>query len=198
MSEGKRWNYLEVNRGRYLCFEHGSFCDSSDGYLKACPLCPEDRTAIWAENPVDRALQVINNLQNRSKRNAALASVISGGLAGLGLIAKLFPENEGQELFSQGFFVFAVGSLLVAIACYAFSMRHVPIVDQQGRYRNETIEGFSSFFSKETRSFECWHSSAGLFVGLAVILFIISVSVPPIKDVYYEYQFRKMSDGAKI
>ncbi len=152
--ENKKWHYLKVNRGRYLCPRHGGFCDSCDGYAKECPLCEslDEDKKNWQINPVNRALEIIRGLQARS---ISRFSILSGIVAALGLFA-LFNDNTATALnkainSSSGILLFISSvCFFLSFICYLASMAHVKVT-----YRDKTcgIFGTAKFLKKTTK---CW------------------------------------------
>ena len=142
------WHYLDVCRGRYLCELHGGFCDSSDNYQSECPLCrklcnsSEDfkiSCATWTRNPVDRGLQIMRNLQNRSARNAAIVGGISSTLT----VVAVLSGDAGNLISSVAdnlFFLFlvscAIVALLISAGLFLFSMSHMAVIDEKSLWRS--------------------------------------------------------------
>ena len=163
-SNEKTYNYLCVNRGRYLCPEHGSFCDSSDGYSKECLLCmgdPIDKTK-WQPNRIDRLLQVVNGLQNRSKRNLALSASLIGGIGALRIFSGLIP---GGLKFTASIWVttpIVIGLMLLVLSlgAYAVSMPHIKTTDNSSMH-SKTLSEWEKFLACQLEKFERWHSLRG-------------------------------------
>ncbi len=190
--ENKKWHYLKVNRGRYLCLEHGSFCDNCDGYVKKCPLCESSKEdkKNWQINPVNRALEIIRGLQQRS---ISRFSILSGIVAALGLLA-LFNDNTATVLNkainspSGILLFFASICFFASFIFYLASMAHVKVT-----YRDKTcgIFGTAKFLKKTTKcwerymvcylhAFEICHKVGNILLCSSVgflILFIISLPI---------------------
>ncbi|MEQ9567922.1 MAG: hypothetical protein RLN85_19290, partial [Pseudomonadales bacterium] len=184
----------EVNRGRFLCSVHGGFCDSVDGYSNVCPICKHNENVSLQVNPVDRSLHIINGLQNRSKRNAALVTAVSGGLASIGVLTKLVPGSTEIVSVSQPWFLASILILVVAVVLYGLSMKHVSITDRKG-FKIDSIEGFERYLAGKTRNFECWHNCASTFVAVAVFCFATSIGWPILEDLYSQYKWSETTDG---
>jgi hypothetical protein len=183
VTEKKKWEYLDVCRGRYLCPAHGSFCDSSDAYQNYCPRCQKDcelMRARFENNPVDRGLQIMRNLQNRSAR---YASILAGLFASIAAIAILLAERDlssGTVLnnyYFQGVCLISVATGLSSLGLFLWSMGHMPTIGskgpEKGRFMKKTIYGWEEHVAHYLSLFERRHTW-GIFVFLiAVTIFII-------------------------
>jgi len=175
------YHFLSVNRGRYLCKEHGAFCDSSDGYLDACPLCPSGKENEWAVNNVDRALQILANLQSRSQRSL---TVVSGLFGAFGLASLLSKASGGDISALQMPVIFpALSAALFLISIWFFltSMAHMDLIDESG-FMTLGIEEWENKVADCIRDNERLHFWAGVSFGAAItvlsggLLFIIVVA----------------------
>ena len=173
----RQWHYLEVNRGRYLCAEHGGFCDSSDGYSKSCPLCSEKTRAAWVNNNLDRTLQIVKNLQSRSQRSLAVVITFVGAFG----IAKLFDKQEvigGVFRTSSGWLLSsAVFLMIMAIGLYLLSMGHISVVPS-GRFEKKTLAEWEEHFAKKLRTLEKRHNSAGGVFAAALLIAFVGIAFP--------------------
>ncbi len=152
-SEDNKWHYLKVNKGRYLCSKHGGFCDSSDSYIGACPLCDKnDDDKHWQINHVDTALQIVRNLQARSMKRFYIIYGVTGFL---GLLS-VFPEFDIADYLSnlcwlsKAVLVLFGGCFFLSFIFYLASMAHVKVT-----YRDKTCGffGTAKFLKKTTK---CW------------------------------------------
>lgn len=188
MSSQKPWPYLEICRGRFLCEEHGGFCDSSDNYSRKCPLCCKSEECDlkekveWVANPVDRGLQIMRNLQNRSARNASI-------VAGLfGLLSAIFLLNGGDtKLLGQAFQESAILKVLLGAAIpallslglFLFSMSHMPTIDKNAeknaKFMIKTCEDWEAHVATHLWRFETSHKLGIYFYIVAVILLIFGL-----------------------
>ncbi|WP_421701559.1 hypothetical protein [Aliiroseovarius sp.] len=183
----KDWQYWEINRGRFLCPEHGGFCDSCDGYAKECPICASGSGSVgrgYLVNPVDRALQVINGLQKRSKRNVSLVSGITGGLAGLSILAKLGKVADSENAFGflgiqpiPWLYVSGLVLLILSVACFAGSMKQIDVT-KDDEFLSCSIQEFQSYLAKETAKLEHLHRMAGFSFSLAATALVLSLFAP--------------------
>lgn len=170
------YHYLEVCRGRYLCVTHGGFCDSSDGYAAKCPLCEVAESAEWRVNPIDRALQILGNLQSRSARNLKL---VTGGLAALIALKTLVEAIDGEWSAPGQTLGFVIILILVAIASYMVSLAHMKTV-QNGRFGRKCLDEWENSISKYVGRSEISHRVGGVSVLLALFLAMLSVLNGPI------------------
>ncbi|WP_291735778.1 hypothetical protein [Leisingera sp. F5] len=181
MSE-KRWGFTEVSSGRYLCQEHGGYCDASDSYLNKCPICTPGDEASKVYNPVQRLLRVINGLQERSKRNLTLATSVFGGLSVLKLLQRAVPAEEaldGYSLFFTGevwggFLVITALFLLLAIALFAASMAQVTVVEKDW-VPAKTISEWEHFLAAKLGNMEFLHRWAGRSFVISVLVFAAAI-----------------------
>jgi len=167
-TEQKKFNYLEINRGRYLCPAHGGFCDSSDNYLNKCPLCQFKNEAEPCQiNKVDRLLQVINGLQNRSKRNVALLASLIGGIGALRLAAEIGGgfSDFAASAYAKLFAYLAVVVLLISLALYGASMAHIRTTNTAA-IMNKSLSEWESYLAGKLGRMECWHIWAGRLLEL--------------------------------
>jgi hypothetical protein len=175
----KKFSYLELNRGRYLCPDHGGFCDSVDNYQVKCPLCGTmDPLKHWQINKVDRLLQVVNGLQNRSKRNVALLASLIGGI-GLLRLASALGNSDGSLLTSdwaKALTFFAVACLLLSLSMYGASMPHIRTMQKQEQ-PTRTVNEWEKSLGAELFKMERWHKRAGLLFGMSTALLAIAVLV---------------------
>ena len=174
------FHFLSVNRGRYLCREHGSFCDSSDGYLQSCPLCSDQSSGVWEQNRVDRALQILGNIQARSQRSLAVAT----GLLGVVGLAGVLDKFAGLEATAQlDSFVPAllVGfcALLASVLFFMLSMKHMDVT-LNGRFRSLEIDQWEAQISGFIGQVERHHSIATFFLGAAIMVIAAGLLAPPL------------------
>lgn len=170
-------HYLLVNRGKYLCSDHGAFCDSSDGYLKECPLCCSDsKTLKWKPNNVDRVLQLINGLQGRSKRNLAIVSGLIGGAGLLRFIGGIYlPKDVEIPPIINMASLFSASFLIASVALYASSMRQVSVTEG-GMIPTKSVAMWEKELAKKLSGLEALHRYAGVAL-MAGIVFIGAVLV---------------------
>jgi hypothetical protein len=187
MSE-KLWHYLHVNRGRYLCSEHGSFCDSSDGYAVSCPCCScknscDQLEIAWTPNNIDRALQLINGLQNRSKRNLAALAGFLGAIGGLGALNAItgFINFESDFYYSPKFLIFlflAITSLSTSLLLFSISLKQISVI-YSCEFQEQNLSDWEAFFAKHLECLENLQKYAGyafvfgIFCFLIILLFLI-------------------------
>lgn len=176
--EHKEYGYVEVNRGRYLCTKHGAYCDSSDNYLTRCPLCKDEKESSYYPNKIDRLLQIVNGLQNRSKRNLTLLASLIGGMSILRLVASL--EATGSSININPLTItiayLSVAILLLSLALYSASMAHIKTV-RDGQLQRMTLAKWEQHLAGKLQSLERWHSWAGNLFGLGSLLLIIAITI---------------------
>ncbi len=174
------YHFLSVNRGRYLCREHGSFCDSSDGYTTNCPLCSGESKCTWEVNRVDRSLQILGNVQARSQRGLAVASGLLGAASLIGLAEKITGLGmlKNSDLYAPGLLV-GLSTLLVAIWLYLLSMKHMDVT-VDGRFENLELSQWEKKITGFIRQVERLHTYATYFLGAAILTFSLSLIVPPV------------------
>ncbi len=179
-SDKKEWHYLDVNRGRYLCLEHGSFCDSSDDYAKECPLCDGNHKTYWKINHLDRVLQIIRNIQKRSMNRF---SILSGIVAALGLFS-LFSNNTATAITtainaSSGFLLFFASICFFAsFICYLASMAHVRVTDGNSffgiaKFEAKTIIDWEAYMVKRLNKFELAHRIGNWVLCFSMVFLIL-------------------------
>ena len=174
MNDDKVWHYLEINRGRYICEEHGSFCDSSDQYALCCPLCPSDKSEKFSFNPIDRGLQIMRNLQDRSARNA---SIVAGLFAAMSAMLVFGSSDEGAFINSS-FSKFIAGSMvfgLIALALFLFSMSHMPTIQKRNgcnEFMTKKLSSWERHIVIHLRRFENLHICGIWVFGFAVIIVV--------------------------
>ncbi len=179
MSE--KLHFLEVNRGRYLCSMHGGFCDSSDSYQSKCPACSTDKSIGGSDGPlsvasinyVDRVLQIIGNLQQRSLRSVQLITALFGGIAIIELTGNRAQLVGTGALEVSGFIVFAA-CLLIALLFYSVSIRHIPVTND-GSLECHTLIEWERKFSLELSNLEWWHRWAGRIFAVAIGSFVFAL-----------------------
>lgn len=186
MTESTKFHYLLVNRGRYICEQHGSFCDECDGYLQVCPLCKTENIdrAKWNTNHIDRLLQIVNGLQKRSQRNMAIVASIVGGIGALKILSEML-ETTPLQINSIWFFVpllLAILFFLLSLWLYAGSMGHIKVTEYCS-IPAKSVDEWEKDLSIELSKLESRHTCAGnllavgiLFLAVATI-FLIIVSV---------------------
>ena len=179
--ENKKWHYLKVNRGRYLCTKHGSFCDSSDNYTTNCPICGDCKSFLKL-NHLDRVLQIIRNIQGRSMNRF---SILSGIVGALGLFS-LFNDstataiNTAIKLPSGILLLLASICFFLAFICYLASMAHVRVTDGNSicgiaKFEEKTIIAWEAYMVKYLNRFELAHKAGNMLLassGLCIIVFI--------------------------
>ncbi len=184
--ENKKWHYLDVNRGRYLCSEHGGFCDSSDGYAMNCPLCKElerDKEN-WRVNHIDRVLQVMKNLQTRSIR---IIQILSGATGLLGLFSILKKDALSAYFLTLGSFstkllILFIISFLFSFVLYFLSIAHMKTTEVKcwgicggTKFSKKTIRRWEQHIVKRLGWFESCHAFSNIllaFSGLCIIAFL--------------------------
>lgn len=184
MSCNTLWGYLDVCRGRYLCTEHGSFCDSSDDYQSSCPRCPDTGSgadvkgsAEVRNNPLDRGLQIMRNLQSRSAR---YASIIGGVFASMAALAVIFHEAKDLSALamSNSWFVIVCAVVflfsLISLCFFLASMAHMPtLAGRPARFMTKTIADWECHVAFHLSRFECRHSWGVRFLVSAIFSFVI-------------------------
>ncbi len=183
MSCNKLWGYLDVCRGRYLCSEHGSFCDSSDNYQVTCPRCcinanPYKKTAAKVRNnPLDRGLQIMRNLQGRSGRYASIIAGLFASIAALAVISQNADGTSSLQSLNQNFLyvcvaAFAIG--LVSLALFIASMAHMPTLDAKtSRFMEKTIGDWEVHVGSYLSWFERLHWWGTVVFCFAIAVFIL-------------------------
>lgn len=177
------YHFLTINRGRYLCSLHGSFCDSSDGYLQACPLCGTGARGDWSENRLDRALQVVGNLQKRSSRNLAVVSGLLGAFGALSLFGSDHVAWSTQ--LKEGSFsrlgVIGLCSLVVSLVMYVFSMSHMQLTTapklsfRKGEFQSYSLDAWEIYVAGFVRQIERLHLLGNLLFASGVLTLVTSV-----------------------
>ncbi len=175
MNDEKEWHYLEINRGRYICKEHGSFCDSSDQYVHSCPLCASGKSKEFSFNPIDRGLQIMRNLQNRSARNA---SIVAGLFAAMSAML-VFGSSDGGVFINSVFSKFIAGSMvfgLIALGLFLFSMSHMPTIQKRNgcnEFMTKKLSGWERHIVKYLSRFEKLHIFGIWVFGFAVLIVVV-------------------------
>ncbi len=180
----KEWHYLEVCRGRLLCPEHGGYCDSSDAHADKCPLCLEEGSLSSVINPIDRGLQIMKNLQNRSARNAAIVSGVIGALSVLFVFG-------GTELTSIGLAI-AILPIRIAVVCgflciglFLSSMAHMPITEsdvsshtKKTIFMTKSLDDWETYVVTYLEKFEARHKFGIWAFGGAIFCVALSIMWP--------------------
>lgn len=191
-----------VNRGRYFCVEHGSFCDSSDNFAHSCPLCTNEDVCEWQPNKVDRALQIVKNIQNRSQR---AVTMVTGLIGLLGAVSIFGPDAIGQDLLkldsmTVAMLLFALILSLLSTAFYLLSMSHMGVVSSQGGLRSVAVFGLKDLAEWEKivagflRRIERFHSVGNwLFVLAIVLLMFAFVWHEFISECLSAWQYKRMT-----
>ncbi|WP_299662765.1 hypothetical protein [uncultured Ruegeria sp.] len=166
------FHFLKINRGRYLCPEHGSFCDSSDGYATACPLCVQADKKNWTTNNIDRALQILGNIQSRSQRNLAVASGFLGAVGLVSVLEKVGGANILQQLDGfTPFLIASLGSLVFSIALYVSSMAHMDVT-LNGQFLSLELEQWEKMIADFIKQMEVRHAWAVRAFIFSVVIFV--------------------------
>ena len=191
-SKNKEWHYLDVNRGRYLCLKHGSFCDSSDNYVKACPLCDGNHKTYWKINHLDRVLQIIRNIQGRSMTRF---SILSGIVGALGLFS-LFNDNTVTAIntaikLPSAILLFIASILFfLAFIFYLSSMAHVRVTRRHfkdsifgtAEFEEKTIIAWEAYMVNRLNKFELAHKAGNWLlcfsVGFIILFLFIEFILP--------------------
>ncbi len=177
------WHYLKICRGRFICSEHGAFCDSSDNYVYRCILCDklEAGTAIdWTNNSVDRGLQIMRNLQNRSARNAAIVAGLFGILS-VFLILNQDNTELVQEFASRPILAISIvlGIVLglVSLGFFLSSMAHMPTIHREGwlglgkaSFMEKSLTAWEAHVAQSLSRFELRHRLGIYSYVLAIAL----------------------------
>ena len=183
--------YVSINRGRYRCEAHGSFCDSSDGYATTCPLCDRNSDAqyTWDENPIDRLLQIVRNLQERVRRNLSIILGLTGLLGAVSAINRLIGDSEALSTtkLQSGCFLTSFALLLLAIFFYLLSLRHVSPMEK-GRMNRKSIDEWECMLVRELASIERWQWWGNLFFALSLLLIAFALVFEP---ALYEFLYWK-------
>ncbi len=180
------WHYLEVNRGRYLCSKHGSFCDSSDNYTRECPICGECKDFLGL-NHLDRVLQIIRNIQSRSMKRFYILYGVTGFLGVFSVFQDFDIVTYLLNLcwFSKGVFGLFGLSFVVSFICYLASMAHVKVTDGNSflgiaKFSEKTITGWEAYMVKHLNRFELAHKVGNvalcLSMGFLIVFLIIQLS----------------------
>ena len=189
MSEQRDWHYLEICRGRYLCQVHGAFCDSSDDYLDRCILCDGDAEKAknnWRHNHIDRGLQIMRGLQNRSARNAGVVAGLFGVLTAFLLLNKdnieVVREFVERPLLA-GSIVFGMMFGLVSIGFFLSSMAHMPTTTGMGfwglakpSFKSMKMAAWEDYISSSLAKFERRHSIGIYCFSIAVSVVVASIA----------------------
>ncbi|MBL4807875.1 MAG: hypothetical protein JKY31_11425 [Rhodobacteraceae bacterium] len=174
------FHYSDVCRGRYLCEDHGGFCDGADNYIKSCPICEhsEGTEAKWYTNRVDRLLHLVNGLQKRSQRNASLTTLTLGGFGALTLVTKISASEFGLARSGTAslLFQFGLAFLVLSIAFYSLSMAQIPIA-KKSVVPSMTINDWGTHLERKLAKLERWHSCAGFCFFIAVLSFFFTLCV---------------------
>ncbi len=189
MSE-REWHYLEVNRGRYLCSEHGGFCDSSDNYAGTCPIClkkgEKSDLEKWSANKVDRGLQVVRNLQNRSKALLGFASGLFG-VFGVSVVAQQITskgENPFAFLSSWQLCLLSASLFLwlIAFACLVLSLGNFS--PTKGRvFDKQSLDKWDRSVADSLSRFECRQSWGVRALSMSVFLLAMSLVLPAVEPI---------------
>ncbi len=169
------WHYLEINRGRYLCLEHGSFCSDFDNYAKKCPY-NNCKNAMEINN-VDRTLQIIRGLQERSLNRF---SILYGVIGALGLFS-FFQEPEQLatllNLSCTSKFLLWLSSILflTSFICYLISMNHVKTTEwfKPSKFKIKTITEWNEYIARYLSGFEAFHKIGNALLCFSVFFIII-------------------------
>ncbi len=191
MSSKKKWHYLKVNRGRYLCLKHGGFCDSSDNYTTKCPICNKGDKKNWQINPVDVSLQIVRNLQNRSAKRFYIIYGVTGFLGLFSITQTVTQENKLFNYLSKfgcissGFLALFGISFILSFVCYLFSMGHVKTTKKgkSNEFLEETIDDWKKYMAERIKLFEGWHMAGNIllaFSGTGIIMFLFAQFIFPL------------------
>ncbi len=183
-SDEKKWHYLDVNRGRYLCSKHGSFCDSSDNYTTNCPICGECKDFLEL-NHLDRVLQIIRNIQGRSMNRFYILYGIVGALGLFSFFnnSTATAINTAIKLPSGFLLLLASICFFLAFICYLASMAHVRVTRRHfndsifgtAEFEEKTIADWESYMVKRLNKFELAHKAGNWLLcisGLFIIVFL--------------------------
>ena len=180
----KVWHYLDVSSGRYLCHEHGGFCDQSDGHLGHCPLCDGENPHKHSINHVQRMLRLINGLQDRSKRSFTLAVSAFGGLGLFKVLGELDSATRfsftrllsgasptpGVNCVQLAAFVF----LLLTIILFSMSMRQVPVAEK-GSIPKKSHDDWTAYLERKLANMEWFHSAASGVFAVSIATYAASL-----------------------
>jgi len=176
-------HYSDICRGRYLCAEHGGFCDGADDYVNHCPLCgPEGADKkIWTVNRADRLLHLVNGLQKRSARNASLISLIGGGFGALSLLLRFTEDAGATGLGAVSVYPvwiqLGLSFLVLSVGCYSLSMAQIQTTSN-GRELEKMMGEWETFLTGELKKMEIWHAWAGRMFTLGVVGFFAALFLP--------------------
>lgn len=178
------WLYLDVSSGRYRCDRHGGFCDQADNYSTECPLCAENSQKSWKPNHVQRALRLVNGLQDRSKRSFALVSSLIGGL---GLLKVLEARTLAGAMDGKQGLLSVTGStgaeflqllslllLLIGMGLYSWSMRQIPVANGPKAQRKNYDE-WASVLNAHIRSMERAPGLGSIALAFGIALLALSL-----------------------
>lgn len=199
-SYSKCYNYLEVNNGRYLCNLHGSFFGDLDQHSKGCPICcaSKDTVGKWEFNPVDRGLNVVRNLQRRSRDILKMETGVLGFLGASAFAKKAFLEADLKLLLSSDLQMklggIAAIALLLSMIMYILSLGSVNPTKwcnikpwgSHGGFHKKKLAEWEKFIARKLFRLELYHlgGATGLLVGvLAVAIAIASPYSPMISRV---------------
>lgn len=119
-----KFYWTDINRGRYLCQEHGGFCHDDDGHSLECPICQSKsiRDANFNEdmdtrfpiknNSVARLISQLNGYQSRT------GSLIKGVAAIGALLLPLLIKDVSSSPNGLTIILVATGSVLVAVMAF--------------------------------------------------------------------------------
>ena len=193
--ENKKWHYLKVNKGRYLCLKHGGFCDVADNHAQTCPLCDEDvkgNEKNWEINHVDTALQIVRNLQARSMNRFYLIYGITGFLGVLSVFQKFDLVNYLSNLcwLSKVDLILFCVCFFASFICYLISMSHVKVTCRNyknsifgtAKFLEKTITGWEAYMVDRVNKFEFSHKAGNWLlcfsVGFLILFLFIEFILP--------------------
>ncbi len=178
----KKWHYLDVNKGRYLCLKHGGFCDVADGYARKCPLCNKNDDKHWQINHVDTALQIVRNLQARSVKRFFIIYGVTGFLGLLSFFKASDPYKIIEAIGYTSVFILFCSSIcfFASFICFLTSMAHVKVTYRgkicgifgTAKFSKKTIKEWEGYMACHLHIFELFHAIGNKSLVLSVGFFI--------------------------
>lgn len=185
-TDAKKFHYLEVNRGRYICLQHGGFCDEKDGNTKECPLCAKGTCRNeWRVNNISRAITLMNGHQERAKSKVALLLSVSTALTAFSYFESKNDSTSILDVWDSVFLcaiTLGIICLLIATSCFIAAMKSVPVIlEKRPAFQKKTLSKFEVFFANQIKKVECW-DKWGMYLSFAgsglIILSLLLLIVP--------------------
>lgn len=205
--------YAELNRGRYLCEDHGGFCDESDNYANTCALCKSKRSRKkWRTNEVARTLVIVNDLQRKTQIILTMyavffAAVLSSnftGIEGLRLAERAFQDYatlcaDGFEVckkaaLSAVISVSAVFLILLGLGVFLLTLSNVSVVhleEDKSTFRYKFIRN-SNWLPPVLAVIAITAAYFGIFaIAIGAYILILAIFLTVIVLNFYEVYFAK-------